>query len=188
VFIAWRPAVAEESLQEPEALVEAARRGDGPAQRTIHDLIRSFARHICRKTSASGLQDLDWEDVAQEAGRRFFSTGVERFRPGGEFKAYVYKYVLTTHLHLSRTAYRRKLRELKAEPPRPGFPNPEMTTTLHLILSKLSSECHLLLQRLYYDGVTYTQLALDLAMAESSVRSKTSRCLRRAREIAKRRG
>jgi DNA-directed RNA polymerase specialized sigma24 family protein len=52
------------------------------------------------------------------------------------------------------------------------------------ILERLQEECRELLTRVFLHEVPYPQLANDLDLAESSVRAKVSRCVRRARELA----
>lgn len=165
------------------ALFPAARRGEHWAQEEITLLLRAYARHVCRGGSLGGERGLTWEDLAQEAGRKFFTRGLALFRPGGPERAYLYAIVRTTYLQLSRSAIRRREREAGGTAIGSPGTNPESRTQLHSILQRLSAECRELLARLYFDGATYAQLSLDLDLAESSVRARASRCLSKAREI-----
>lgn len=166
-------------------LLEEAARGARPAQEEVMRVLRAYARHICRGRGPGGAPDLDWEDVAQEAGRRMFAVGLERYRSGSPVAAYLYAYVKTAYLHLARGASRRLRREESAEVAEPASlaPNPETQTMLHSILARLSRECRELLARLYFDGATYGDLAAETGLVESSVRARASRCLGSAREV-----
>lgn len=187
------PHATGENLAAPAAvglstqLLEQAAQGMRPAQEEIMRVLRAYARHVCRGRPPAGAPDLDWEDVAQEAGRRMFAVGLERYRSGSPVAGYLYAYVKTAYLHLARGASRRLRREEQAEVYEPPSvaPNPETQTVLHDILGRISQECRELLSRLYFDGVTYGELALETGLAESSVRAKASRCLGRAREFVK---
>ena len=171
------------AAHEGDALFPAAQRGERWAQEEITQLLRAYARHVCRGGSIGRERGLTWEDVAQDAGRKFFTVGLERFRPGGPERAYLYAIVRTTYLQLSRSAYRRQEREAAAKATGRIGPNPETRTQLHSILTRLSQDCRALLARLYFDGATYPELALELDLAESSVRARASRCLGKARKL-----
>ncbi len=168
------------------SLIEAARRGERDAEEEIAQLIRSYSRHVCRSGASSNMPDLDWEDVAQEASRRFFAVGITQFRPGGPVRSYLYSIVRTTFLELVRRTWRRQQREEQAAITPPPPDNPETQTLLHSILSRLPELCRELLQRLYFDGATYAELSLELNLAESSVRARSSRCLGKARDFVSR--
>ena len=96
---------------EVEALFEAARSGDAGAVAKVHRLVRGFARDVCARGLPRGPADFDWEDVAQEASRRVFNTGLAQFRGAGSERAYLYSIVKTTAIQMVRTAHRRRLRE-----------------------------------------------------------------------------
>lgn len=164
-------------------LIALARDGDPRAQEEIMGLIRSFSRHVCRGFEAGGRAEPGWEDVAQEAGIRFFSQGLQRYRDGWPEKPYIYAFVKRAFLQTLRTVRRRKLREASADPPAPGLGNPEAGTRLYRILARLPETCRELLQRLYFDGASYAELAEEFGLRESSVRARTTRCLRSARKL-----
>lgn len=169
-----------------ETLVAAARRGERWAEEELFGLVRAFARHVCGKSAGASLPEVDWEDVAQEAGRRFFAVGLDRFKLGGPVKIYVYAFVRSAYLQMQRSAWRRRRREDAAAPAidEPGqAADPETRTLLHGILKRLSAECRELLGQLYFDGATYAELAAGLGLADSSLRARTSRCLKKARDI-----
>jgi RNA polymerase sigma factor (sigma-70 family) len=167
-----------------QSLIEAAKRSEAWAERELADLIRGYARHVCWGAGPGGDAGLSWEDVAQEASRRVFTVGLEQYRTGGPERTYVYTIVRSIYLQMARSARRRRQREEDGTALGTGGQDPERRTLLHRILARLDEACRHLLERLYFDGATYAELAAELNMAESSVRARSSRCMGRAREIA----
>jgi len=163
-------------------LIERALQKDSAAEREIHDMIRRIARTSCRRNGTSNV-NLDWEDVAQEAGRRFFEISIHKYRGEGSEEGYVRAIVRTTMLQVLRSEKRRNQRESHIELRLLQPPNAETLIDVSAVLKKLSDECAELLVRLYLAGDTYTSLASEMEMLESSVRTRASRCLRRARKI-----
>ncbi len=51
------------------------------------------------------------------------------------------------------------------------------------ILRELSQGCRHLVARVYLEGSTYASLSRELDIEEASVRSRVSRCMKKAREI-----
>ena len=176
-----RPATGK--TRQVDTLIEAARHGERDAEEEIAQLIRAYSRHVCRSGASSNMPDIDWEDVAQEASRKFFAVGIKQFRPGGPVRSYLYSIVRTTFLELVRRSWRRKQREEQSTIMPAPPDNPETQTLLHRILSRLPEVCRELLARLYFDGATYAELAVELNLAESSVRARSSRCLGKARNL-----
>lgn len=165
-------------------LFEAARTGDSAAQAEISKLVRAFARQVCRGGGPSGSMDASWEDVAQEASRKIFTTGLARFRGAGTEKSFLYSVVRLTVIQMSRSANRRNLREETLGPPTPNHSGgPELRIDVMKILSRLPQDCRQLMERVFLSGEAYGDLASELGLEESSVRSRVSRCLKRAREI-----
>ena len=166
-------------------LFEAARQGDRDAESEIHRIIREFARRMCRGGSPAGAADLDWEDVAQEAGRRFFSRAIDQFKEPGSERGYLYVVVKSTTIQFARSVQRRRKRE---SPPSIEHlvvsDNPGPRLDAIRILTRLSESCRDLLVQVYLVGAPYSELAESLGLVESSVRSKVSRCVRKARELA----
>lgn len=160
-------------------VMEAAQRGERWAEEEITRLVRQFARHVCRG-SGQGAEP-DWEDVAQEACRRVFSGALESFRPGGAERSYLYSIVKATRIQIYRSASRRQKRESAVEIEDRIEPRAERQTLLHRILSRLPQACRELLQRAFFDGASTAELSQELGLAESSVRSKLTRCLQQAR-------
>lgn len=170
-------------------LFDAARRGDRGGQEEVARLIRTFAQGVCRGSGPRGAPEFDWEDVAQEALRRFFTMGLDQYRGQGSERSYLYTIVKSTFIQLARTAARRRRREESAASDGLAAPH-DPTLKLHLasILQRLSPDCRDLMERVFLYGEPYSALALELEMAESSVRAKLSRCLQRARMAARRAG
>ncbi|HMB70581.1 MAG TPA: RNA polymerase sigma factor [bacterium] len=163
-------------------LFQAALAGDRRATEEIHGLIRRFARHLCHRRDTPGF---DWEDVAQDASRRAFDGGLERYRGSGSEQSYLYTIVKTTALQMARSSARRAAREDAAEwPAESRSPDDTAHFEVGTILSKLAEDCRGLLVRVFLLGATYTELAREWNLAESSVRSRLSRCLRKARLLA----
>lgn len=143
-----------------------------------------FARHICRSGSSMSAE-MDPEDLAQEAARRFFAVGLEQYRGGGSEGSYLYSIVKSTLVQAARTRTRRRKREDVVAPvDEAQVENPDPKLEVGLLLRRLGDACRELLQRVFLDETPYPQLAADLELAESSVRAKVSRCLRKAREAA----
>ena len=139
---------------------------------------------MCWGTGPGGDAGLTWEDVAQEASRRVFTVGLEQYRPGGPERAYIYAIVRSVYLQIARSARRRRAREEDGTAMGTAGEDPERRTLLYRILTQLSQDCRHLLERLYFDGASYPELAAEWNMAESSVRARASRCMGRAREVA----
>jgi DNA-directed RNA polymerase specialized sigma24 family protein len=162
---------------------EKARGGDPDAQAEIVAVIRSFARAVCRGGGPGGTA-CDWEDVAQEASRRFFAGGLERFRKAGSERSYLYAIVRTTVLELARRDARRQAREANSALDGVGVVHdPTPVFDARAILRRLAEDCATLLERVFLQGTPYATLAGELNMLESSVRVRVSRCLRQAREL-----
>ena len=173
-------------MAEPgtSSLFEAARRCERWAEEEINRLTRSFARHVTGGGGLPGAPELDWEDVAQEASRRFFSTGIQQFRAGGPERSYLYSIVKVTMIQLARGASRRRRREetIEAADVVPAD-DPTSRFDARRLLERLDSSCRQLLERVFLQSASHAELAKELGLAESSVRSRLSRCIRRAREL-----
>jgi len=165
-------------------LFERVLSGDPSAQSEVASILRRIARAVSRRGGPGGAE-VDWEDVAQEAARRFFTTGIRQYRGEGSEEGYLFAIVRSTVLQHVRSAERRRRRERdlvrsEPDPPRP----PDSGFEIRRILMSLSPECADLLRRVFLEGVSYPELAEELGMLESSVRVRVSRCLRKAMEIA----
>jgi RNA polymerase sigma-70 factor (ECF subfamily) len=171
------------SPDETVSLVEASRRGEGWAQEEVMRLIRSFARYLCRGRSTSAEPEPEWEDVAQEAARRFFTSGLAHFKTGGPERSYVYTIVKAARIQIYRSMSRRSRRESAAAREDVTPPPAETRTLLFRVLSRIPDTCRELLERVFFDGSSHAELAQELGLAESSVRSRLTRCLQRAREV-----
>jgi len=166
-------------------LFHAARAGDQAAVAEIHRLTRVFARELCRGGGPPGAFDLDWEDVAQEAGLKVFGGGLEKYEGRGTEQSYLYTIVKTTMINMLRSSDRRRRREEAT-----GWN--EVVTTIATesrlkigrILSCLPDTCRDLIVMVFFYGFSYADLATRMSLQESSVRSKLSRCIQSARESA----
>ena len=156
--------------------------GDPAAQEEIVRLIRHLSRAACAR-GGPATADIDWEDVAQDACRRFFSAGIRQFRKGGSERSFLYAIVRSAVIQIVRSETRRRTREVASNPPLIVAPdNPLPKFDVAKILGRLSEECRALLTRVFLRGEPYSSLATDLSILESSVRTKVTRCLRRARQ------
>lgn len=166
-------------------LFAAARRGDAAAQAELAEIVHTFARAICRGGGPAGAVAVDWQDVAQEALHKLFHGGLDAYRGAGSERSYLYSVVKTTVIQISRGARRRQAREIAAGAPDPKPDvHPGDRLDVQRILSQLPDDCRSLIERAFFDGETYEELARELGLAESSVRAKLSRCIGRARRIA----
>jgi len=163
----------------------AARRGERWAQEEIQALIEGYARHVCRSAGDRLRADLSWEDVAQEAGARFFAVGLRQYGGQGSEESYLFTIVKSSLLQRARSADRRKKREEASTPmDRVAMPEGDDRLEAQSLLARLDEACRDLLHSAFLLDIPYAQIADDLELAESSVRAKVSRCLRRARELA----
>ncbi len=180
------PHIRPESGEEVPARIERARQGDRAAQQQLLVLVQRFARHVCSRLSAGWEAEFDAEDLAQESFTRLLTTGLGQYAARGSEESYLYALVRTTMLMRVRSAERRKRREEAALPePASGTRTDSISDDrlqVDSILAQLDEACRQLLRRVFLEEVPYSRLASELALAEASVRSRVSRCLRRARE------
>ena len=172
------------SPSETASLIEAARAGERWAEEEIIRLIGVFARHLCRGSGTPESPVPEWEEVAQEASRRFFAMRLHRFPADGPLRSYLYTIVKGTRIQLHRSMARRLRRDAVALPDSEGGAGSvaETRTLLFRILRTLPDSCRGLLERLFFDGASHAEIASGLGLVESSVRSRATRCLQKARE------
>jgi RNA polymerase sigma factor (sigma-70 family) len=149
----------------------------------VHRILRDFARQVCRGGGPHGALDTDWEDVAQEASRTFFDVGLHQYRGTGSERSYLYSVVRMTAIQISRRAWRRRRREEASVVQPVDRSNPNARLDVVKILAALSQECRELIERVFLHGESYGVLATELGLAESSVRSRLSRCVKAARRF-----
>jgi len=172
-------------IMADDSKFEAAARGEAWAQKEIHGLIQRYARHACGGGGGRLTADLAWEDVAQEASARFFEVGLAQYGGKGSEESYLYTIVKSTLLQRARSADRRQKREELSIPlSTVVLPDSFDRLDVAVILRRLDESCRHLLKQAFLVDVSYADLALELELAESSVRAKLCRCLRRARELA----
>jgi RNA polymerase sigma factor (sigma-70 family) len=156
--------------------------GAPAAQKEIVRLIRQLSRAACARRGPA-TADVDWEDVAQDACRRFFASGLRQFRKSGSERSFLYAIVRSSVIQIVRSEARRRVREVTSLQPTVVLPhNPIPKFDVTKILSRLSEECRTLLTRVFLRGEPYSSLARELGILDSSVRTKVTRCLRRARQ------
>jgi len=166
-------------------LFERAQSGDVRAVEALHRIVRGMARSVCRGGGPPGAADIDWEDVAQEAYRRLHEVGFDSYRARGSERSYVYSVVKATVIQIARSTVRRRNREdLVAPAPVADAHDVASKLSVRGILKALDEACRDVIERLFLRDQTYAEVARELGLAESSVRAKLSRCLRRARQIA----
>jgi len=167
-------------------LFESALAGDPAAEMEISRRLRVLARAICRPGGVTSNPAVDWEDVAQEAAKSFFAAGIRRYRGQGSEDSYLYTFVKTTVLQVVRSAERRKIREDASTMPEAGPPD-RLLDRLETgsVLARLPGPCRNLLIRVFLHDERYAELSRELGIEESSVRARVSRCLRRARLLAR---
>ena len=96
---------------------------------------------------------------------------------------FLYAIVRSSVIQIVRSEARRRVREVTSLQPRVALPhNPIPKFDVTKILGRLSEECRTLLTRVFLRGEPYSLLATELGILESSVRTKVTRCLRRARQ------
>jgi len=170
-------------------LFEALRRGESDAQARVDRIVRQFARKLCRGGGLPGLPAVDWEDVAQEACHRLYAFGLAQYRGQGTERSYLYSIVKATVIQMARSGGRRQRREQAVVVAEAGPAiSPERSLDVRRILAELDPACRDLVSRAILRDEGYASIAASLGLAESSVRAKLSRCLQRAREIARKGG
>ena len=168
---------------ELSGLFVRAGRGDATAQARIVDLIRDLSRAACAR-GGTATSDLDWEDVAQDACRRFFEGGLDRFRRPGAEKGYLLTIVRSALVQTVRSEVRRRRREESTRGDDVALPHdPIPRVAVSSILESLPVDCRELLTRVFLRGESYATLAREDGILASSVRTRVTRCLRRAREF-----
>jgi RNA polymerase sigma factor (sigma-70 family) len=170
-----------------DALFEAARHGEGAARVALHEEIRRLSRALSERTSMlAGVPSLDWEDIAQEATGRVFEVGLAQFRGQGSARGFLYKTVKATMLMAIRASRRREDREagyVRESEVRSDRETTQTRLDVETVLGRLDAGCRELVAGLFLDGLTVRALARAEGVEESTVRSRLSRCLRRAREL-----
>jgi RNA polymerase sigma factor (sigma-70 family) len=147
-----------------------------------------MAKLLCARTSAfAAMPALDWEDIAQEATARVLTVGVEQYDGRGSARGFLYRVVKTTLLMALRASGRREHRErsyVEAQEPHQGA-SPHARIDVEALLGRLDVACRELVAAMFLDGVTVRAFARAKRVEESTVRSRMSRCLRRARELSR---
>lgn len=171
--------------------LEGARRGQASDAAELAAIVRVLAERIARSGRGPALDGVDWEDVAQEATLRLLSTSAT-YRGSGSVQGYVYTTVKTCLLQGLRGHRRRRRREresARAAPSSEGNANAADAASRHEgrreleeVLGALGPECRTLVEQVFFLGTSYARLAAEAGQAESSIRAKLSRCLRRVRE------
>ena len=170
------------------AWIEGARQAEEAATRALGEYVRELAREVCRHGSHSALGGAEWEDVAQEAAIRVFSSGLQRYQGTGSARGYLYSIVKASLLQTIRAARRRRARETAAEvvPALHGDHASDFTDSssfdVSSLLERLEEKCRSLIERVFFEGAAYARLSEESGLAESSIRARVSRCLRRLRE------
>ena len=163
--------------------LEAARRGDRESVAELDALVRGIARRLVDSRTESILRGVEWQDVAQEALVRLVH-GEAEYAGTGSARGYVYRTVKTALLQTIRGVKRRTARN-EAYSESVEVPEDDRLVAKRAseeILAAMSDECRELVERALLFGVSFAELAKEAGMAESSIRSRLSRCLRRARE------
>lgn len=159
--------------------------GDPAATRRLHRTVREMARQVCRGGGPPGAPEIDWEDVAQECGRKLLSGVLDRYRGEGAERSYLYSVVKATVLEMARASARRRRREEASATNGPvAAANPDASLDVRSLLSALDPICREVIRRVVLQDELYADVARVLGMAESSVRARLSRCLGQARRLA----
>jgi RNA polymerase sigma factor (sigma-70 family) len=167
------------------SLFEGVRAGKSESISELHRTLRTLARQVCRGGGPPGTPAIDWEDVAQECGRKLLAVGLDQYSGDGSERSYLYSVVRATVLEMARAASRRRCREVisVSNGPVPAR-DPNLEMDIRKILDALDPACREVIERVVLQDEPYADVARDLGMAESSVRGKLCRCLARARGIA----
>lgn len=167
-----------EPATTPSDLFASALSGNVSAEGEIMKIVRRCARAVCRQGG-----EADWEDLAQESCTRLLTTGIRRFKGDCSEGRYIYIIVRTTWIQMLRGLRRRRLREEAVAITGVVGMNADARIDVHRILSRMAEGCRELLERAFLSDVSYADLSIQMGIAESSVRSKVTRCLQRARKL-----
>lgn len=145
-----------------------------------------MAKFLCARTRAfAAMPVLDWEDIAQEATARVLTVGAEQFHGRGSARGFLYKVVKTTLLMALRASGRREQRERSYvdEQETSHGAGSHAGIDVEVILGRLDTACREIVTAMFLDGITVRAFARAKRIEESTVRSRMSRCLRRARGL-----
>lgn len=162
----------------------AARRGEEWAHREVNRHLQRFARYLCSRLPSGLGGAIDWQDVAQDANHRVLRAGLDQYR-GRSPESYLFTITKSCVIQALRSLDRRRRRE-EATAHSVATGNSSSLAALEVlsILDRLEEGCRALLRRTFLEGSSYSELARERCITESSVRSQVSRCLRRARELS----
>ena len=150
----------------------------------------ALARDRLRRSGAGGIQP---EDLVQGVWVELLKEGaLARIDPALGLRSYLAVSVIrAVHRHLRTVSRRRAREEARPVPPAPEAPDEPLLRTerdaeVEEALLVLAPEDRLLLRWIYWDGLSYAEVAEISSIRESSVGPLLSRVRERFREAFKR--
>lgn len=175
-------------LDESE-LIERARAGDTDA---YEELVVAYQGIAFRTAYLVTGNSADAEDAAQSGFIKAFYA-LDRFRQGSAFRPWLLKIVVNEARNKRRSAGRRTGLELRLAEGRPredAAPSPEdavllqeRDSSLVAALNRLREQDRLVLGYRFLLGLNEAETAAALSCAKGTVKSRTSRALKRLRAI-----
>jgi RNA polymerase sigma-70 factor (ECF subfamily) len=168
-------------------LIERARRGDASAYEELVHTYQGIAYRTAYLITAEGA---DAEDAAQSAFIKAFYA-LDRFQKGRPFRPWLLRIVANEARNKRRSAGRRSNLELRLAGDRPrddAAPSPEgavldseRNDRLVAALNSLREEDRLVVSYRFLLGLSEAETADALGCAKGTVKSRTSRALKRLR-------
>lgn len=170
------------------ALVERARSGD---QAAFGDLVARYQALACRVAYVITRSEAEAEDAAQEAFVKAYYA-LDRFREGAPFRPWLLRIVANEAKNRRTAAARRPTLELDAAADRASSGTAlspedaalaaERRERLLAALDRLRGEDRLVLAYRYFLDLSEAEIAAALGVARGTVKSRSSRAMRRLRE------
>jgi len=133
-----------------------------------------------------GLKD-HWADILQDVRMKLYlNLKQETFRHSSSLKTYVYRVAKYTCIDYLRKKYRTEnvdISTVEIEDQNNNFLSlvqREQREILRIIFLKLSERCRTTLKLVFLKQLSYKKIALQLKIAEGTVKSRVSRCIEEA--------
>jgi RNA polymerase sigma factor (sigma-70 family) len=181
----------ESPAPERADLVPALLRGESNAIGTmdgwIDVVLRQDFRSLCN----------DWDDLRQEIRLRVLAClTAGRFKGGSTLRTYVHRIARNAGIDFTRKAYRRRESTTGSDAPPPGSAADDGAARvlsrdfLDRVLEGLSARDRMVLDLIFTEHLSYTEVARKVGLTESAVKSLVFRCrhrlLKRRRELLNR--
>jgi RNA polymerase sigma factor (sigma-70 family) len=182
---------SESSSPEADDLIPRLLRGESGAVGAMDGWIDVVLRQEFRSLRN------DWDDLRQEIRMRVLGClAADRFKGGSALRTYVHRIARNAGIDFSRKAYRRRESSTGSDAPPGGSAvddGPARVLSrdfLDRVLEGLSTRDRMILDLIFAQHLSYTEVARKVGLTESAVKSLVFRCrnrlLKRRRELLNR--